>query len=656
MDRQSTTTDSGGGDRNIAQTEKDSVVPRRGFFGQYGYAMSRYLVKLGTKVMGVEIDPSLAAAVQIFSLFGFSLIAILAATVFGLVNLAEGELMAGISELAFSFVVAISAMLYRLHRRIEIASSVVLLGVIAIMLMLIIQGGIAGSGAFWAFTFPIAAFLLTNQRLGFLWSILLIIAIGFIGIGDASGLIDSYYDPITIRQLAAALITTTLIVMVYELVAARSRETAIARTKDLRRAYDRLQAETAARQVAQSETTHLLEEANQRNTVLERLKLAMANLLEDVQQEKVKAEQISTRDEALLANIGESILTTDINGIITMANEQAAKLLKMSKGKLVGTVIFDAYQCIRDDRVILSDERVEFIAFVQRHTISEDYILLRQDKTKFEAALTASPLMIQGTPRGTVLTIRNRTKEAEIDKAKTEFVSLASHQLRTPLTAINWYVEMISADKKNHLSEEHRSYLNEIQKASQRMVSLVGSLLNVSRIDLGTFLVEPVPTDAIEVAETVIKELAATIKRQKVKVNRNFDDKLPKLNLDPKLIYIIFQNLLSNAVKYTPAGGTITLTITLRLKHLIIEVSDTGLGIPKNQQSKIFTKLFRADNVTSKETDGTGLGLYVVKAIVKAAGGTIGFVSEENKGTTFTVKLPKTGMKKREGTKVLNTE
>ncbi len=122
------------------------------------------------------------------------------------------------------------------------------------------------------------------------------------------------------------------------------------------------------------------------------------------------------------------------------------------------------------------------------------------------------------------------------------------------------------------------------------------------------------------------------------------------MQADPKLLRMVVQNILSNAVKYTPEGGKIELSISLAdKKNILLKISDTGYGIPKNQQDRIFTKLFRADNVRDKDTDGTGLGLYIVKSIVENSGGKIWFKSsgeEENSGTTFYVELPLDGVKK----------
>ena len=137
-------------------------------------------------------------------------------------------------------------------------------------------------------------------------------------------------------------------------------------------------------------------------------------------------------------------------------------------------------------------------------------------------------------------------------------------------------------------------------------------------------------------------------------MNVQYDDDLPTMMVDSKLMTIVFQNLLSNAVKYTPEGGEITLTVKKDEGTMQITVSDTGMGIPKSQQEKIFSKLFRADNVRAKDTEGTGLGLYIVKAILDEAGGSVKLESEENKGTTFYVTMPLSGMIQKEGSRELN--
>jgi two-component system, OmpR family, sensor histidine kinase VicK len=151
----------------------------------------------------------------------------------------------------------------------------------------------------------------------------------------------------------------------------------------------------------------------------------------------------------------------------------------------------------------------------------------------------------------------------------------------------------------------------------------------------------------------VLKEIKPLIADKKLKVIKKFGQAIPKVNLDDKLMRIVWQNLLSNALKYTPAKGQITISIAKDKTKVKIAVADTGMGIPKAQQKNIFTKLFRADNVREKETSGTGLGLYIVKSVIEQFGGKVWFKSIEKKGTTFYVTIPLKGIKAKTGTRGL---
>ncbi len=253
---------------------------------------------------------------------------------------------------------------------------------------------------------------------------------------------------------------------------------------------------------------------------------------------------------------------------------------------------------------------------------------------------------------------RDITKAKEIDQAKSEFVSLASHQLRAPLTSVNWYTEAILNGDTGKINDEQKKYISEISEANHRMIKLVSSLLNVSRIDMGTFMIEPEPCDLIEIVKSVVLELRPKITEKKLEVEENYI-KINKVMIDPNLTRIIFQNLISNAVKYTQEGGKIYIAVEIKKdsqprKSLLITVKDNGFGIPKNQQDKVFTKLFRADNIKEKVSEGTGLGLYIVKSILDHSGGEIKFYSKQHKGTAFFVTLPFSGMPKKSGSRELS--
>jgi signal transduction histidine kinase len=232
------------------------------------------------------------------------------------------------------------------------------------------------------------------------------------------------------------------------------------------------------------------------------------------------------------------------------------------------------------------------------------------------------------------------TEEKMLDRAKTEFVSLASHQLRTPLATTKWLTEMLASGDLGDLTSKQKEYVDKLHTSNQNMVDLVDTLLNILRIEIGTLNIDIKPTNVEELCESILSELAYPIVKKNIQINREFGGHLQNIQSDPKLLRIVIQNLVSNAVKYTPDNGTITIAFVEVGDNKKIVVSDTGLGIPEAQQDKVFTKLFRADNVRKlSSSQGTGLGLYLVKSVMGSLGGNISFESEENKGSIFTITL-----------------
>jgi PAS domain S-box-containing protein len=245
----------------------------------------------------------------------------------------------------------------------------------------------------------------------------------------------------------------------------------------------------------------------------------------------------------------------------------------------------------------------------------------------------------ESSARTGLATIFDITEQKKLDQAKTEFVSLASHQLRTPVATVKWYMEMLLSGNLGELSPKQEEYVSRVHKVNEEMVDLIDTLLSVSRIETGSVRIESKQTNVIELVESILLELSAQIKEKRINIVKQYNDNLKDIKSDPKLLRIVIQNLISNAVKYTPEGGDVTITFKDFLGNKTIVVSDTGIGIPEEEQNKIFTKMFRGGNARSIGSQGTGLGLYLIKSIIGAMGGSIGFVSEENKGSTFTIKL-----------------
>ena len=360
---------------------------------------------------------------------------------------------------------------------------------------------------------------------------------------------------------------------------------------------------------------------------------------------------------AILSSMAEGLIAIDNERRIILMNQAAGILLRTAPPEAAGQEIKQILAIYRDNQPLVYQDLPIEKAIAERDIISIGLLDNLSVKAKngrlFPIAMTIAPLLAKGEISGAIILFRDITKDREIDQAKTEFVSLASHQLKTPLSAINWYSEMVLEEEVGPLNEKQKEYLKNLYDANRRMVELVNSLLNVSRIDLGAFAVEPSPTDFSAVADEVLTELKPQIDLKKLRLDKEYDKQVPSINADPKLLRIIFQNLLSNAVKYTAPNGVIGLALKKEGDNILIRVTDTGYGIPAADQGKIFTKLFRADNVRDKEAEGTGLGLYIVKAVVEAGGGRIWFDSLEGRGTSFFITLPLVGMKKKAGTRGL---
>lgn len=234
--------------------------------------------------------------------------------------------------------------------------------------------------------------------------------------------------------------------------------------------------------------------------------------------------------------------------------------------------------------------------------------------------------------------IRTVDVVASTNRMKTEFISIASHQLRAPLSSIRWSVGMI---ERNSQSEAVRKeYLDLIKENNQRMIVLVNTLLDVSRIEQGRMAFNPVVTNIYKITERTIKELIPLARANNVSVKLESIGNIPNVYIDENKIQIVIQNLINNAIKYTKGKGTVNVSLKRSKNRILLTVTDRGVGIPKFEQKKVFEKFFRSSNIMRHQTIGSGLGLFIAKAIVEANCGKIYFESKQDEGTTFWVDLP----------------
>lgn len=234
-----------------------------------------------------------------------------------------------------------------------------------------------------------------------------------------------------------------------------------------------------------------------------------------------------------------------------------------------------------------------------------------------------------------------REREALAAKLKTEFMSIAAHQLRTPLSSIKWIIKMVLDGDMGSVNLEQRDFMEKAYDANERMITLVNDLLNVTRIEEGRFGFEFSSVDFNKLIEDTIPHFKQQARIRNVDFVYDNPHKEPLvLIIDSQRIKIALTNLLDNAIHYTPNKGLVNLSVSKKDDFIEVSVSDTGVGVPESQKSRVFSKFFRGDNVVRMQTEGTGLGLYLTKNIIEKHGGKIWFESEEGKGSTFHFTIP----------------
>ena len=243
-----------------------------------------------------------------------------------------------------------------------------------------------------------------------------------------------------------------------------------------------------------------------------------------------------------------------------------------------------------------------------------------------------------GRTTGLTITVHDVTQDREIAQMKSDFVSFATHQLRTPLSGIKWMLEL--AMQETAVPESATSYMKDALGASQRLIQLVNDLLDVSRLESGRMKASPQLVDLLGLTRGVLDDLKLQLEEKDQRLTLETCVDRLEVFADPQLLRQVVLNLASNAIKYSPSRASISVRLTGEGHAVRWQITDTGIGIPKESQRHLFEKFYRADNVAALETDGTGLGLYLVRLIVEQSGGRVGCESEEGQGATFYFTVP----------------
>ncbi len=369
-----------------------------------------------------------------------------------------------------------------------------------------------------------------------------------------------------------------------------------------------------------------------RSVELESLNLRLAS-------EKERAEGILR----YLRSIGEGVYATDQRGTVIFVNDAALELLGYMPDKTVGS---DSRELFRfslgieeSAPLLLTTElalRAELAQGFPRGTF-----LFRNGQPPLPVTGTFAPIMESGEITGAIVVFQDITERYELEKMKENFLAIAAHQLRTPLGSMRWSMELLKNGDLGAVSATAQLALAQLYENSSRMLTIVNDLLNVSRINQGRTGEEAERVNIAELLNSVVTAMRGAIEEKKLQLHwHEPKEPMPSLFVTKKHLFEVFENIVANAICYSRDHGAIDISLKKEKEWIVVSIADTGIGIPEEDQPKIFSKFFRAGNAIQHFTDGTGLGLVVVKSYVEENGGTVSFASEKDKGTTFTVRLP----------------
>jgi PAS domain S-box-containing protein len=358
---------------------------------------------------------------------------------------------------------------------------------------------------------------------------------------------------------------------------------------------------------------------------------ALLNMLEDVEESRRKVEEERDKTKLIITNFTDGLLVFDEAGKLSLINPQAEDFFKIKSKEVIGKSILELTEI--PNLLSLVELLGKEIKGIFRKEI--------QIREGLNIEVSSIPIMREEEQIGTLIVLHDITREKMIERMKTEFVSLAAHQLRTPISAIKWTLRMLLDGDLGKITEEQRDFIEKTYGSNERMINLINDLLDVTRIEEGRYLYKPVFTSIEPIVQFAINSFKKEMEGKKLKLEfKKPEKKLPEVKIDVEKIKLAIQNLLENTIRYTRLGGEVIISLKYLEGKIEFSIKDTGIGIPKDQQARVFTKFFRAANVIRMETEGSGLGLFITKNIIEAHGGRIWFESEEGKGTTFYFTLP----------------
>ncbi|MCK5211340.1 PAS domain S-box protein [Candidatus Parcubacteria bacterium] len=383
-------------------------------------------------------------------------------------------------------------------------------------------------------------------------------------------------------------------------------------------------------------------ELSKRLNQLENSEKSIIRAFADLQEARKRTDEERNKTAAIISNFIDPIIVIDVESKINLINPSAMEVFGFSDddlGKEVPSKNNYSFENFKE--LIQEDFSIKTSKELKSNNPNEEELVITVGGQELTyKAITAPVVDSKKNKIGVMKIFYNLTREKMIDKMKSEFISIAAHQLRTPLSAIKWVIKMILDGEVGELNDEQKEFLSKGYKSNERIIELVNDMLNVSRIEEGRFGYTFNKEDFATLINKIASSEENVLESKSIKFTLNLPSSLPKIYIDKTKMDLALTNLLENAIKYTPEHGKISLSVEAGDKFIKVRIKDNGVGIPEKDQPKLFTKFFRAVNVIRMQTEGSGLGLFMVKNIIKRHGGEIMVNSEEGKGTEFIFTLP----------------
>jgi len=348
-------------------------------------------------------------------------------------------------------------------------------------------------------------------------------------------------------------------------------------------------------------------------------------------EQKKSYEELPIKEGTIVNYLTDALLAFDKNSKLSLINIKAEEFFRVREKEVLGMSILNL------SRFPNFRPLVSFLGGGIK-IVSREELEIKKD---FILEVTTVPLEIKREKKGTLVILHNVSREKLVDRMKSEFVTLAAHQLRTPTSAVKWSLQILLEGDLGELNKKQKEIIGEAYETNDRAIKLVGDLLDVAQIEEGKYISKTVLIDIEGLIQSIVGDYKLRLKERELKVKlKKPGEGLPKIMIDVEKMRTAIRNIFDNAIRYTLPGGKISIVLKGNKKEIEVQIQDTGLGIPRSEQGKIFTKFFRGANVMKIDTEGTGLGLYISKNIIEAHGGMIWFDSEEGKGTTFYFTIP----------------